>query len=420
MSHVFAGSPLRNAAYARLAAIALGLAVLFALAMVALSVLGMEPAMLRVFLTALGVAAVASLVPLTILWYLDRRERESPWLFAVAFLWGALLATGLALPLNEYILGLIGGFVAANPGIEAALGENAVLMLGAPIAGPLVEETTKGLGVLLLFVLLRAEFDNMRDGLIYGALVGMGFNWLETPFYIAKGFAEFGVAPWNFQFGYRYALFGLSGHALYTGLFGAALGLSRQVRPIWLRWLLPLLGLALAIGAHALNNSLSLIMVGISGPPAEPPSPEESAAAITALTFPQAWLAFSLLQLFLFLPFFATIAVALWRSGVWERRAIREELAPEGPPIVSADEQEAIRRDGVFRTRRLDPRDRRRSAALVRAQHELAFRKRRVRLDGGDPEADDLVARWRAELASLREGDEGVGTRRPGPGTELA
>jgi RsiW-degrading membrane proteinase PrsW (M82 family) len=402
MSHVFAGSPLRNRSYARLTAAALGLALIFAVGVIAISTLRMRPELLKVFLTGLGVASIASLVPLTILWYLDRRERESPWLFAAAFIWGALLATGLALPLNQFILSLISDYVAANPQIVAALGENAVLMLGAPIAGPLVEETTKGLGVLMIFLLLRGEFDNMRDGLIYGALVGMGFNWLETSLYVTQGFAEFGVAPWNFQFGYRYALFGLSGHALYTALFGAALGLSRQVRAPWLRWLLPIGGLALAIGAHALNNSLSLIMVGISGPPAQQPTPEESAAALTALSFPQAWLGFSLMQLFLFLPFMAVIAVALWRSGVWERRTIREELAAESLPVVTADELEAIRRDGIFRTRRIDRHDRQRSAALVRAQHELAFRKRGVRLNNGDPESDTLVARWRTELGRLR------------------
>ena len=59
-------------------------------------------------------------------------------------------------------------------------------------------------------------------------------------------------------------------------------------------------------------------------------------------------------------------------------------------------------RDGVFRTRRIVRSDRRRSAALVNAQHELAFRKRRVRADGRDPERDPLVAGWRREIAELR------------------
>ena len=45
---------------------------------------------------------------------------------------------------------------------------------------------------------------------------------------------------------------------------------------------------------------------------------------------------------------------------------------------------------------------RRASAALVNAQHELAFRKRRVRDEGGDPEQDSLVAGWREDIRRLR------------------
>ena len=52
------------------------------------------------FFTALVLSSLLALVPLRILWYLDRRERESPWLFAAAFFWGGLIATGLSLPFN--------------------------------------------------------------------------------------------------------------------------------------------------------------------------------------------------------------------------------------------------------------------------------------------------------------------------------
>jgi hypothetical protein len=39
----------------------------------------------------------------------------------------------------------------------------------------------------------------------------------------------------------------------------------------------------------------------------------------------------------------------------------------------------------------------------VNAQHELAFRKRRARDEGRDPDADPLVAAWRDEIRMLRE-----------------
>jgi hypothetical protein len=81
---------------------------------------------------------------------------------------------------------------------------------------------------------------------------------------------------------------------------------------------------------------------------------------------------------------------------------IREELEEEVGRTVSRDEYGAIVGDRMFRTRRISRLHRRASAALVNAQHELAFRKRRVRDAGRDPERDPLVAGWRAEIARLR------------------
>ena len=68
----------------------------------------------------------------------------------------------------------------------------------------------------------------MRDGFVYRVLVGLGFTWFEAPLYVAQGFAEFGRAPSGAQLGWRYALFGFGGHAMFTGIFGAFLGLVTQ------------------------------------------------------------------------------------------------------------------------------------------------------------------------------------------------
>ena len=139
---------------------------------------------------------------------------------------------------------------------------------------------------MLLFFLLRAEFDNMRDGFVYGALVGVGFTWLEAPMYVAQGYAEFGIAPWGLQLGWRYSLFGLSGHALFTGIFGAFLGLALQTRRRWLKLVAPVVGLALAIAAHALNNVLPLVFAVLEAQRGERAACERSAARHRAF---EAW-----------------------------------------------------------------------------------------------------------------------------------
>jgi protease PrsW len=175
--------------------VALDAALLLSTAVILLAVGSLHAEAVRVFLIGLLLAALLSTVSVLILRYLDRRERESPWLFAIAILWGALIATGLALPLNTGIIAAVGRWLNQYPEIGEFLGPHGAMLLGAPLAAPVVEEATKALGVILFFALLRAEFDNMRDGFVYGALVGVGFNLVEAPLYVAQGFAEHGVAP---------------------------------------------------------------------------------------------------------------------------------------------------------------------------------------------------------------------------------
>jgi protease PrsW len=109
------------------------------------------------------------------------------------------------------------------------------------------------------------------------------------------------------------------------------------------------------------------------------------------------------IQLGVLLPFLLILGLALWRSGVWELRVIREELAGEVGHAVSPGEYQQIVRDRMLRTRRINGMPRRASSALVNAQHELAFRKRRVSDDGNDPERDHLANHWRAEIRRLRQ-----------------
>jgi RsiW-degrading membrane proteinase PrsW (M82 family) len=393
------GSPLRRSGVC--IKICAALIVVLALAtLIQLGVLAsMRPDVVGVYYRALAYSSVLATVPLAVLWFIDRRERENPWLFAAAFLWGGIIATAIALPFNTAFFLLVDSWVAHHPAVKRMLGPDAVIMLAAPISGPIAEELVKALGVLLLFWLLRAEFDNMRDGIVYGALVGLGFNWFEAALYVAQGYAEHGAAPFGAQLGGRYALFGLGGHALFTGIFGASLGLAIQTRRRWLRILAPIAGLVLAIAAHMFNNALPLL-VTLAGAAAGEPPPERERAP--NLGFLEAFASQSLTGLAIFLPFFLLMALAVWRSGVWERRVIREELAEEIGRAVSPGEYQEIVDDRMFRTRRIDPMHRRASAALVNAQNELAFRKRRVRDEGKDPERDGLTAGWRDEIRHLR------------------
>jgi protease PrsW len=222
--------------------------------------------------------------------------------------------------------------------------------------------------------------------------------------YVAQFYAELGIAPYGMQLGLRYALFGLGGHAMFTGLFGLFLGVAVQTQRIWLRVLAPVVGLSLAVAAHMLNNALPLfaaLAAASQGRPAgNPPMTDD---VLLEVGFFDAFVSGSIIQLVTFVPFLLILAIALWRSGVWERRVIREELASEVGRCVTPGEYQAILADRILRTRRIDALHPVRSAALVNAQHELAFRKRRVRDRGDDPEWDPIVLGWREDILRQRQ-----------------
>jgi RsiW-degrading membrane proteinase PrsW (M82 family) len=210
-----------------------------------------------VFVGTALLATLASVPALLLLWLLDRRERESIWLFGGAVWWGAVVSTGISGVLNS----LGGLFIAV--GTEAMTGsaqEVATNLLTGALVAPPVEEAAKGLALLVLFWFLRAEFDNLRDGLIYGALVGLGFNIAEIALYVMKGYIDTGVAPIAEQFTVRLVFLGLEGHLVYTALTGAGLGLARQTASGCLRLAAPIGGYLLATLAHALNNSLGVVV----------------------------------------------------------------------------------------------------------------------------------------------------------------
>ena len=271
-----------------------------------------------------------ALCPILILWYLDRRERESPWLFAAAFLWGGLIATTLALPANTAVILAIGQWLEHNAALKEMLGPDAALMVGAPLAAPLVEETTKGLGIVLLFWLMHAEFDNVRDGFIYGALVGAGFNWFESALYVQQNFLQYGEASYGFQIGSRYVA--------------------------------PAAGYLLAVLAHTWNNVLPLLFAVVASQSGEAPPTASTPPPTVGLT--DALVSTSVSNVVIFLPF---------------------ALLP------------------AWIIRRIDGRNRQASSALVNAQNELAFRRRRLRDRGFDPAADPVVAQWRSQIGELRQ-----------------
>lgn len=182
-----------------------------------------------------------------LLWWLDRYEKEPLALLGFAFLWGAI---------PSIILSLILEIIFDVP-IVALSGDNALVynLLGASLAAPVIEEGTKALAVLGLFIVFPREIDSPLDGLIYGGMAGFGFAAVENFFYLMTAYDSGGLGG---AFGLaflRAGLFGLN-HAMYTAFTGLGVALALELRRIW-RVVTPLLGLGLAIAAHAYHNTFA-------------------------------------------------------------------------------------------------------------------------------------------------------------------
>src|SRR5579862_1104024 len=209
----------------------------------ALAAGGWRQALSALTLPVIPVLGVALLVGL-----LDRYEREPLLTLLGAFLWGAVIAIPPSLFIERQVSAALMPLVTAWPLVSHASGALpgvvALALLQAANAG-ITEEIVKGIGLALLLLVLRDEFDNVTDGLIYGALVGAGFAMVENIVYFALSpRADLAVLLVG-----RVALGWLS-HSTFTALFGAGLGYLREARAHRWQWLAPLGGLLAAIALH--------------------------------------------------------------------------------------------------------------------------------------------------------------------------
>ena len=178
---------------------------------------------------------------------LDLYEREPLSLVIGALLWGAFAATSMSIFANVgWGIALIDWFGLDFAGRWAAA-----------LTAPFTEEITKGVGVVLLYLIARQEIDDLMDGFVYGAMVGLGFTVVEDVFYFVN---VFGGDPGGVFQGFfvRVIASGLYGHVLYTGLFGMGVAYfvsRRRDSTLGKRLGVAALLSAAAIFAHFLWNS---------------------------------------------------------------------------------------------------------------------------------------------------------------------
>ncbi|KUL42039.1 PrsW family intramembrane metalloprotease [Actinoplanes awajinensis] len=168
--------------------------------------------------TAVGLFALLAVPFWRFVQELDFLEREPAGLLVVAFAWGGLVATTVSIPGSVALENLIAKL--GSPGLAADW--------GAALAGPSVEEIAKTLGVVAIVLIARSQVNSVLDGVVYGALVGLGFQIVEDIVFAIGAVAMAGqgdeVQPVITTFLVRGFLAGVWSHTLFGALAGAGVG----------------------------------------------------------------------------------------------------------------------------------------------------------------------------------------------------
>lgn len=175
-------------------------------------------------LVHLFLAGFFSVVPmlfyLIIIWLMDRYDREPFWLLSLNFFWGATGAIIFGI-IGSIIMGLgVSEFIYQFANKSDAVSLNN--LAGAVVVAPLVEESTKG--IFLLIVAMSKNFDGPVDGVVYGGAIGLGFGMTEN-------FLYFLSYPTSYESLFFLivirTLFSAVLHCCTQATFGAAIGFAK-------------------------------------------------------------------------------------------------------------------------------------------------------------------------------------------------
>ncbi|WP_406200597.1 PrsW family intramembrane metalloprotease [Streptomyces sp. NBC_01017] len=208
------------------------------------------------FLVGLGLAVLPVPLLVAAFRWLDRVE-PGPWRnLLFSFAWGACAAALIAIVANSFATRWI-ATATADPSHADTL--------GATVIAPVVEEIAKAAAVLLVFLFRRRDFTGIVDGVVIAGVTATGFAFTENILYLGTAFGtdqlsgDRGIASVTAATFFVRVIMSPFAHPLFTVLTGIGFGIAalsgerQHVR----RVLLPLSGLLLAMGMHALWNGSS-------------------------------------------------------------------------------------------------------------------------------------------------------------------
>ena len=191
-------------------------------------------------LLGLVISTTAIAVVLPVFLWVDRLEAEPARMMWFAFLWGALIATSGSLVTNT-VAALAFSSLGFDPEFATAV-----------VAAPINEEFFKGLGLLVIFLCARREFNGVVDGIAYAGVIAIGFAYVEDILYLGQNYRDLGQEGLIGTFVVRCLLTPFA-HPMFTVCTGIAFGLIAHRRR-WVNAWVPLVGYAVAVTGHATFN----------------------------------------------------------------------------------------------------------------------------------------------------------------------
>jgi protease PrsW len=311
--------------------------------------------------TLIGFGIVQTVIYLLFIRAIDLYEREPLRYVIPVFVWGFTVAVFVSLVFNTL----------AAITLNSLVDRQAADFLTAVFVAPVVEESSKGAALLLIFFVAYVarrrsgliEFAGVMDGIVYGSAVGFGFSIAEDILYgVQYGPETFLVRR----------IFGGFAHAAFTSLTGIGIGLIPFVQNRVFKFIPPILGLLGAILLHATFN-------------------------FTATMFgPLAYV------VMFFVILFYVIIIIVWLT--FERRIIRSELRDEVGSTITPEEYTIMptyfRRTGYY-LKLIITGNWNREREIHAAAVDLAFAKRLARRSP-TPLRQERVRALRQKISNLR------------------
>jgi len=182
-----------------------------------------------------------------VIWKMVPDEKEPVWMVSTCFIWGSSIAIVISLVMNS----VLGRMLASLVGMPTG-------QVTATFVAPIIEELSKSIILIVLFTWKKDEFHCVMDGVIYAAMVGLGFAMSENIFYYTRAFFADGTVSGMKVF-YMRGIASPLAHPFFTAMTGIALYLSKRAKGKIGALIYIASGLLCAILLHAVWNGSTIL-----------------------------------------------------------------------------------------------------------------------------------------------------------------